>query len=51
MRIFQDMQRDFGYTGSYDTVKKYISKIKKPTKTPYMVLNTLPGEEALTKII
>ena len=46
MRIFQDMQRDFGYTGSYDTVKKYISKIKQPTKKPYMVLNTLPGEEA-----
>lgn len=45
MRIFQDLQREFGYTGSYDTVKKYISNIKEVTKKPYMVLNTLPGEE------
>lgn len=46
MRIFQDLQREFGYSGSYDTVKKYISNIKEVTKKPYMVLNTLPGEEA-----
>jgi transposase len=45
-RIFQDLQRDFDYTGSYDTVKKYVSKIKKVTPKPYMVLNTLPGEES-----
>lgn len=45
-RIFQDLQREFSYTGSYDTVKKYVHKIKKTTPIPYMVLNTLPGEEA-----
>lgn len=46
MRIFQDLQKEFNYTGSYDTVKKYVGKIKKTTPIPYMVLETLPGEEA-----
>lgn len=45
-RIFQDLQREYDFKGSYDTVKKYISKIKKKTPKAYMVLKTLPGEEA-----
>lgn len=46
MRIFQDMQREFNFTGSYDTVKKYVNSIKNQPAKAYMVLNTLPGEEA-----
>lgn len=46
MRIFQDMQREFGYDGSYDTVKRYIKNLKTEPKKAYMVLNTLPGEES-----
>lgn len=45
-RIFQDLQRDFQYEGSYDTVKKYVKKLKISPKKVYMVLNTLAGEEA-----
>jgi len=44
-RIFQDIQ-EYGYTGSYDTVKKYVGKYKKSHTKVYMVNNTLPGEEA-----
>lgn len=44
-RIFQDI-RDQGYEGSYDTVKRYVAKIKVTTAKAYMVLHTLPGEEA-----
>ncbi|XAM50776.1 hypothetical protein TVTCOM_08810 [Terrisporobacter vanillatitrophus] len=45
-RIFQDLQRGFQYEGSYDTVKKYVKKLKILPKKVYMVLNTLAGEEA-----
>ena len=45
-RIFQDMKRDLGYEGSYDTVKRYVAQIKKSQPKAYMVLNSLPGEEA-----
>lgn len=46
-RIFHDLIRDYGYSGSYDTVKKYIHDLKqtKPKKV-YMVLHSQPGEEA-----
>lgn len=46
MRIYQDMEYSLGYTGSYDTVKRYISKIKRSPAKPFMVLTSLPGEEA-----
>lgn len=45
-RIYQDMVRDFGYKNSYDTVKRYVAKIRYSTPKAYMVLNALPGEEA-----
>ncbi len=28
IRIYQDLVREFGFQGSYDTVKKYVAKIK-----------------------
>ncbi|SHK19550.1 hypothetical protein [Paramaledivibacter caminithermalis] len=45
-RIFQDLQIEYGYEGSYDTVKKYVAKIKKNPPKAYMVLTYLLGEEA-----
>jgi len=44
-RIFQDISME-GFDGTYDTVKKYVSKIRKKPPIPYMVLSSLPGEEA-----
>jgi transposase len=46
-RIYHDLVRDYSYSGSYDTVKKYIHSLKedKPSKV-YMVLHTQPGEES-----
>jgi|GEM_PF-1618809 len=45
-RIYQDMHWQLGYEGSYDTVKRYVAKIKKNPPKAYMVLHSLPGEEA-----
>lgn len=44
-RIFQDLQRDYNFSGSYDTVKRYVAKIKATPPKAYMVLTSLPGEE------
>lgn len=44
-RIYQDVVKD-DYAGSYDTVKRYISKIKDSPHVAYMVMHSLPGEEA-----
>lgn len=46
MRIFQDLSQEHGYTGSYDTVKKYVKKHKESSRKVYMVNTCLPGEEA-----
>lgn len=47
MRIYQDIKSpDMGYTGGYDTVKRYIAAIKISEPKAYMVLHSLPGEEA-----
>lgn len=32
------MERDLGYEGSYDTVKRYVAQIKKLPPKAYMVL-------------
>ncbi|MDS1030121.1 hypothetical protein RDV78_06390 [Bacillota bacterium LX-D] len=46
-RIYQDMRdSQMGYAGSYDTVKRYVAAIRKATPKAYMVLHSLPGEEA-----
>lgn len=45
-RIYQDIQGEYGYTGSYDTIKKYVREHKKNNAKVYMVNNTLPAEEA-----
>lgn len=45
IRVYQDLQSEFGFEGSYDVVRRYVNKIKTNPKA-YMVLNSLPGEEA-----
>ncbi|WP_368489230.1 hypothetical protein [Clostridium sp. BJN0013] len=42
-RIFQDLRDEHGYTGSYDTVKRYAVRIKKKPPKAHMVLTSLPG--------
>lgn len=44
-RIFQDISKE-GFDGGYDSVKKYVYRIKKKAPIPFMVLNSFPGEEA-----
>lgn len=47
-RIHQDLQAEYGFEGSYSNVRRYVRKIKQEHKKSkvYMVLTTLPGEEA-----
>lgn len=47
MRIYQDLKAlENGYTGGYDTVKKYVASIRISQPKAYMVMHSLPGEEA-----
>ena len=43
-RIFQDLQRENDFRGSYDTVKKYVASIKKSPPQVSMVLNSFLEE-------
>lgn len=45
-RIYQDLIREYNYTGSYSAVRDYVRKFESTDKKAYMVINTLPGEEA-----
>ena len=44
--IFQDLVIEEGYNGSYDSVKRYVRKLKKSTPDLYARIETPPGEEA-----
>ena len=46
VRIYQDLQRETLYSGSYGTVKRLVRKIKQESKPVYMHNISLPGEEA-----
>lgn len=45
-RIYQDLVREFNFKGSYTAVKDYARKLLATTQKAYMVLTSLPGEEA-----
>lgn len=45
-RIYQDLVEEHGFSGSYDSVKRYIRKIKKRHKRYSDRLTHLPGREA-----
>ena len=45
-RIHQDLQRQYGVKCGYTTLRDYVAKIRKSKPHVYMVLHSLPGEEA-----
>lgn len=45
-RILQDLQTDFDFQGKYSAVRDYVRKVKETRQEAYMVLHSLPGEEA-----
>lgn len=46
VRIHEDLQKMFGVECSYSTTRDYVAKLRKATPHAYMVLHSLPGEEA-----
>jgi transposase len=44
--IFQDLYLECGYTGAYDSIKRYIQKLRKTDPRVYQRVETAPGEEA-----
>ena len=44
--IFQDLVTERNYTGSYDSIKRYIRKLKNKHPKLYARIETPPGEEA-----
>lgn len=45
-RVYQDLVEERGYTGSYDSVKRYFRKLKKKSPKHFEKLPTYPGMEA-----
>lgn len=45
-RIHQDLQKEYDITCGYSTLRDYVTKIRRTQPHAYMVLHSLPGEEA-----
>lgn len=45
-RIWQDLVEEYGYCGSYDSVKRYTKRIKRSRPELSDVMHAAPGEEA-----
>ncbi len=45
-RIYQDLVSDYGFTGSYWSVNRYIKKLCKSSVLPFRRVEKTPGEEA-----
>lgn len=45
-RIYQDLIEEYQYQGSYSCVRDFVRKLKPTVHKAYMVLHSLPGEEA-----
>ena len=45
-RIWRDLQSDFGFTYSYQSVSRFVRQLKNTGELPFRVLHSLPGEEA-----
>lgn len=45
-RIHQDLMKEFGVECGYTTLRDYVAKIRRSQPHAYMVLHSLPGEEA-----
>lgn len=44
-RVHQDLQEEYGYAHSYESVKRYVRKLTR-RRRPAGVMHTVPGEEA-----
>lgn len=44
-RIYQDLCSEYAFSNSYDSVKRYVRKLKVVTELPFRRMETLPGEE------
>jgi transposase len=44
-RIFQDLVREFEFTGSYDAVKRFVRLVGRTTELPFRRMESAPGEE------
>jgi transposase len=44
--IYQDLVCERGYTGSYDSIKRYVRKLRKKAPDLYARIETPPGDEA-----
>lgn len=44
-RIYQDLCSEYAFSNSYDSVKRYVRKLKAITELPFRRMETLPGEE------
>ncbi len=45
-RIFQDLQSEQGFTGSYDSVKRFVRRLGQTRPLPYRRMECPPGQEA-----
>ncbi|NIO76199.1 MAG: IS21 family transposase, partial [Armatimonadetes bacterium] len=45
-RIWQDLSADHGFTGSYSSVKRYVSRLGATTPLPFRRMECAPGHEA-----
>jgi transposase len=44
-RIFQDLQMEKGFDGSYESVKRYVRKLEEREEVPFRRMEVLPGSE------
>ena len=45
-RIWQDLQRDHGFAGGYDCVKRFGRRLKRTQALPFRRIECAPGEDA-----
>jgi transposase len=45
-RIWQDLRADHGFDGGYDSVKRFVRRLKTTTPLPFRRMECAPGEEA-----
>ena len=45
-RIYQDLVTEYAFSGSYDSVKRYVRKLSAKAEVPFRRMETLPGKEA-----
>ena len=45
-RIYQDLVAEYGFTGSYYSVRRFVKRLGKDRPLPYRRMETAPGDEA-----